>query len=82
MLGETAVGESRGAESGASAPGEPADPDLGEVISAWSVLSEPMRRGILAMVRSVVGDGAGIGAAVPADPGSAAGAAAPEGGAS
>ena len=50
-----------GAESGAlsgdstppTVPATPADPELAEVVNAWSALPAAVRAGIVAMVRSV-----------------------------
>jgi hypothetical protein len=45
-----------GAESGAPAPeSTPIDPALAALIDAWPTLSEPLRAGILAMVRAAGG---------------------------
>jgi hypothetical protein len=44
-----------GAECGALGAREaPADPDLAAVVDAWPTLREPIRAGILAMVRAAV----------------------------
>jgi hypothetical protein len=41
-------------------PTEPPDPgpDLAELVAAWPALPEPIRAGILAMIRSASGKGA------------------------
>jgi len=45
-----------GAENGALAPEKPAiDPALASIIDTWPKLPEPLRAGILAMVRSAGG---------------------------
>ncbi|MBN2580954.1 MAG: hypothetical protein JXB10_18365 [Pirellulales bacterium] len=46
----------RGAESGAqNAENRPIDPDLGAIIDAWPKLPDPIKAGILAMVRAAGG---------------------------
>jgi hypothetical protein len=50
---KTALSEADGAESGAlGARNGPIDPQLASVIDAWPGLSEPIKAGILAMIRA------------------------------
>ena len=47
------TGEQRGADSDAvDARNISFDAELGEVVSAWSELAEPLKNGILAMIRA------------------------------
>ena len=41
-----------GAESGALSRNPLTDPQLGAVVAAWSTLSEPIRRAILALIQA------------------------------
>jgi hypothetical protein len=53
MSRKTAVRQAGGAESGAlGAPMAPLDPDLAAVVDAWPTLPEPIRAGILGMIRT------------------------------
>jgi hypothetical protein len=50
---KTALSEQRGTESGTVATDPtPIDPDLAKIIDAWPTLPEPIRAGILAMIRA------------------------------
>lgn len=54
--GNTHVPQPGGAESGALGAREaPSDPELAAVVDAWPTLAEPIRAGILAMVRAAGG---------------------------
>ncbi len=56
---KTADPQPGGAESGALPTLSPkTDPELFALIDAWADLSEPVRRGILAMVEAAKGEGA------------------------
>lgn len=54
--GKTGNSDSGGAESGAQPDLSPSiAPELADLIDAWASLSEPVRRGILAMVDAAKG---------------------------
>jgi hypothetical protein len=44
---------------GPAKPPLPADPDLALVVDSWHRLPEPIRAGILAMVKAASGEGGG-----------------------
>jgi len=53
---KTSLLSESGAKSGAlDAENGPKDPDLGAIIDAWPTLPEPIKDGILAMVRAAGG---------------------------
>jgi hypothetical protein len=53
---KTAISAQGGAESGALATeSRPIDPGLATLIDAWPALAEPIRAGILAMIRAAGG---------------------------
>jgi hypothetical protein len=55
-LDNTAFSVERGAESGAPATQlRPIDPDLVCIVAAWPTLPEPIKTGILALVRAAGG---------------------------
>ena len=58
-VAHAAPGAARSAEKHVepSLPTVPADPDLAAVADAWSELPEPVRAGIVAMVRAIESDG-------------------------